>query len=95
VSSQEIEARILQIPEVVTAAAIGVPDDLQGEAIRVFVTLKSRAQITSEEIILYCKQHLARHMVPKDVILVDHLPINAHGKIIKSVLRDWGEVKTS
>jgi long-chain acyl-CoA synthetase len=95
VSSQEIEARILQIPEVVTAAAIGVPDDLQGEAIRVFVTLKSRAEITPEEIILYCKQHLARHMVPKDVVVVDRLPINAHGKIIKSVLRDWGEVKTS
>jgi long-chain acyl-CoA synthetase len=95
VSSQEIEARILQIPEVVTAAAIGVPDELLGEAIRVFVTLKSRAQITPEEIITYCKQYLARHMVPKDVIVVDHLPINAHGKIIKSVLRDWVVEKAS
>lgn len=95
VSSQEIEARILQIPEVVTAAAIGVPDDLMGEAIRVFVTLKSKAQITPDEIINYCKQHLARHMVPKDVIVVDHLPINAHGKIVKSVLKDWVVEKTS
>jgi acyl-CoA synthetase (AMP-forming)/AMP-acid ligase II len=93
VSSQEIEARILQLPEVVSAAAIGVPDDLQGEAIRVFVTLKTKAKLTPDEIILHCKQTLARHMVPRDVIVIDRLPMNAHGKVIKSQLREWDSVK--
>ena len=93
VSSQEIEARVLQLPEVVSAAAIGVPDELQGEAIRVFVTLKSNTQITPEEIIRYCKQSMARHMIPRDVVILDRLPMNAHGKVIKSILRDWVGVK--
>ena len=70
-----------------------MPDELQGEAIRVFVTLKSKAQLTPEEIISYCKQTLARHMVPRDVIVIDRLPMNAHGKVIKSMLREWDGVK--
>jgi acyl-CoA synthetase (AMP-forming)/AMP-acid ligase II len=93
VSSQEIEARILQLPEVVSAAAVGVPDELQGEAIRVFVTLKSKSKLTPEEIILHCKQTLARHMVPREVYVIDRLPMNAHGKVIKSQLREWDREK--
>jgi acyl-CoA synthetase (AMP-forming)/AMP-acid ligase II len=68
-------------------------DERQGEAIRVFVTLKSKAQLTPDEIISFCKQTLARHMVPRDVIIIDRLPMNAHGKVIKSMLREWDVLK--
>ena len=89
VSSQEIEAQILQIPEVVSAAAIGIPDEIQGESIRVFVTLQSKAKITPEDIITECRQRMARHMAPKEVIIIDRLPMNGHGKVVKAKLKEW------
>jgi acyl-CoA synthetase (AMP-forming)/AMP-acid ligase II len=88
VSSQDIEADILQITDVVSAAAIGVPDDVQGEAIIVFVTVKKNTTLAQDDIIAYCRQHMARHMVPKEVIFVDSLPLNAHGKVVKAKLRE-------
>jgi acyl-CoA synthetase (AMP-forming)/AMP-acid ligase II len=87
VSSQEIEAKILQIPSVIAAAAIGVPDDLMGEAIKVFVVLQKKATLTPEEIINHCQQTLARHMIPKEVRIIDSLPMNPHGKVVKSALK--------
>jgi long-chain acyl-CoA synthetase len=87
VSSQEIEAHVLEIPEIVSAAAIGEADDALGEAIIVFATLKSGTPLTGEEILGYCRRHMARHMVPKEVLIIDRLPMNANGKIVKSELR--------
>jgi long-chain acyl-CoA synthetase len=88
VSSQEIESNVLQIPDVVSAAAIGVPDDIQGEAIVVFATLRKKATITVEDVIAHCRQNLARHMVPKEVVFIDALPMNAHGKVVKAKLKE-------
>jgi acyl-CoA synthetase (AMP-forming)/AMP-acid ligase II len=88
VSSQEVEAKILQIPEVISAAAIGVPDDLAGEAIKVFVVLQKKAEITPDFILAHCRKTMARHMVPKEIVILDKLPMNAHGKFVKSALRE-------
>jgi len=87
VSSQEIEAKILKIPDVVSAAAIGVPDNIVGEAIKVFVVLQKNASVTTDSILDYCRQNMARHMVPKEIVILDKLPMNAHGKFVKSELR--------
>ncbi len=87
VSSQEIEAKVLEMPEVVAAAAIGQPDELQGESILVFVTLRQGAQVSAGDVLQHCRAHMARHMVPKQVFVLDRLPTNAHGKVVKSVLR--------
>lgn len=87
VSSQEIEAKILKIPEVVSTAAVGVPDDISGEAIKVFVVLQKKAKITTDFILDYCRQNMARYMVPKEIVILDKLPMNAHGKFVKSELR--------
>jgi long-chain acyl-CoA synthetase len=87
VSSQEVEAVILERPEIVSAAAIGEQDDVQGEAIKVFVTIKQGMRITTTELINYCKTKMVRYMVPKEVIIVDRLPLNAHGKVVKAELR--------
>jgi acyl-coenzyme A synthetase/AMP-(fatty) acid ligase len=88
VSSQEIEAHILEIPEVVAAAAIGQPDEILGESIKVFVTLKSGSHMTADDLIAHCRQHMARHMVPREIVVIDSLPTNAHGKVVKSILRN-------
>ena len=88
VSSQEVEAKILELPDVIAAAAIGVPDDLLGEAIRVFVVIRKNSPLTPENILEHCRKRLARHMLPRDVVPIDKLPMNAHGKLVKSALRD-------
>jgi long-chain acyl-CoA synthetase len=87
VSSQEIEAVILERSEIVSAAAIGEPDDMLGEAIKVFVTVKNGSLVTSEGLLNYCKTRLARYMIPKEIVIVSQLPLNAHGKVVKSELR--------
>jgi long-chain acyl-CoA synthetase len=87
VSSQEIEAIVLERPEIVSAAAVGEQDDVQGEAIKVFVTVKNGSTITSDELINYCKTKMVRYMVPKKIVVVDQLPLNAHGKVVKSALK--------
>jgi long-chain acyl-CoA synthetase len=88
VSSQEIEACALELPTLVAAAAIGVPDLVQGEAIKIFVTLSNHSQLTTTEIIAHCKRRMARHMVPNEVFIVKNLPTNVNGKILKSALRE-------
>jgi acyl-CoA synthetase (AMP-forming)/AMP-acid ligase II len=91
VSSQEIEAHVLEISEIVTAAAIGTPDEVQGEAIVVFVTLRKGSNITSSDILSHCQHKMARHMLPKKILIIDALPINANGKIVKTELREMLE----
>lgn len=87
VSSQQVEACILEMGEVVAAAAVGVPDDMQGEAIVVFVTVCSKSKMTQDMIIAHCRSRLPRHMMPKNAIIVDGLPMSAQGKVLKSELR--------
>lgn len=88
ISSQEVEAAALQADQLVSAAAIGVPDDVAGEAITLFVTTRPGAQITPEEILTVCRRHLPRYMVPSSVVILDALPLTPSGKIAKSLLRD-------
>jgi long-chain acyl-CoA synthetase len=87
VSSQQLEACILELEDVVSAAAIGEPDLLRGEAIVVFVTLRSGCLLTKEDIISHCRHKLARHMVPKTIEILDNLPLSPQGKVLKSELR--------
>jgi long-chain acyl-CoA synthetase len=87
VSSQAIEACVLELPEVVAAAAIGVPDLARGEAIQLYATLRTGSQLTSEEIIAHCKQRMSAHMVPHAVSMVKSLPVSANGKVLKTVLK--------
>ncbi len=87
VSSQQIENCIVELPEVVTAAVIGEPDLVRGEAIKAFVVLRAGAPLTANDILAHCASRLENYMVPKEVAFIDQLPINAHGKIMKTELR--------
>jgi long-chain acyl-CoA synthetase len=98
VSSQQVENCIVELPEIVTAAVIGEPDLVRGEAIKAFVVLRVGAQLTAEDILAHCVKRLASYMVPKEIAFIDQLPINAHGKIVKTELRKLsasGEVATA
>jgi acyl-CoA synthetase (AMP-forming)/AMP-acid ligase II len=88
ISSQQIESYILELPEIVNAAAIGVPEPTKGEAIKVFVVVRQNSRITPDDIMTFCQQRMQRYMVPTEIVIVDSLPMNRHGKIIKSVLKE-------
>jgi long-chain acyl-CoA synthetase len=95
VSSQEVEAAALRMPQLVSAAAIGVPDEVAGEAITLFVTVAPGSEITTEAVAVACRQSLPKHMVPKSVVVIDGMPLNASGKIAKTRLRDLAAAHAS
>lgn len=87
ISSYEIESCLLQIPELVSAAVVGLPDEQAGERVAAFVVRKTGSTLAEQDILQHCRTHLARHTVPAQVIFLPSLPLNAHGKVLKSELR--------
>jgi acyl-CoA synthetase (AMP-forming)/AMP-acid ligase II len=83
----EIEQTITRHDKVSEAAVIGVPDERLGEVGRAYVIARPGETITEDEIIAYCRQHLANFKVPRSVVVVDQFPRNASGKVLKFALR--------
>ena len=87
ISTKEIEDALLAYPEVVEAAAIGVPDEILGEAIRAFVVLSENATAGKRGLEEFLRQRLAVYKLPKTLDVRAQLPKNESGKIMKEVLR--------
>jgi acyl-CoA synthetase (AMP-forming)/AMP-acid ligase II len=88
VYSVEVENILYTHPSVLEAAVIGVADPKWGEAVKAVVVLKSGERATEEEIIQYCKQHIARYKAPKSVDFLSELPKTGSGKIFKKGLKE-------
>jgi fatty-acyl-CoA synthase len=84
----EVENAIFQIPQIAEAAVIGVKDQKWGEVGRAVVVLKEGQKIGADEIIEYLKGNLAKYKIPKSVVVIDQLPRNAAGKVLKNILRE-------
>jgi acyl-CoA synthetase (AMP-forming)/AMP-acid ligase II len=82
----ELENVISLCPGVVECAAIGIPDEKQGEAIKVFV-VRSDAGLSEEDIASHCRQNLTGYKVPKYIEFRDELPKTNVGKILRRELR--------
>lgn len=87
VSTLEVEEVLFRHPAVLEAAVVAQPDETWGETPCAFVTLHQTGSTSEEEIIAYCREHLARFKIPKSVIF-GPLPKTSTGKIQKFALRD-------
>jgi fatty-acyl-CoA synthase len=83
----EVEAVIEAHPAVGEVAVVGVPDREWGERVRAFVVKRPGQELTEEDLRAHCKERLAGPKVPRDFVLVDGLPRNPTGKILKRELR--------
>ncbi|PUE47981.1 acyl-CoA synthetase [Limnohabitans sp. 2KL-1] len=86
ISSIEVEDVLYRHPAVLAAAVVAKPDARWGETPCAFVELKAGAQVTPEDIVAHCKQHLAGFKVPRAVVFGE-LPKTSTGKIQKFELR--------
>lgn len=83
----EIEDIVAMHPGVLEVAAIGVPDDKSGEAVKVVIVKKS-PELTSEDIINHCRTKLTGYKIPRFVEFRHELPKTNVGKILRRALRD-------
>jgi len=90
ISSLEVERVIYEIPEVLEAAVVGIPDPKWGEAVKAFVVVKPGKTLTAEAVQELCRSKLAKFKVPKEVEFIDQLPRNPSGKVLKRILRQIG-----
>jgi acyl-CoA synthetase (AMP-forming)/AMP-acid ligase II len=84
----EIERVLAEHPTVDDVAVIGVPDERWGEVPKAVVVAAQGATVDPDALIAYCREHLAGFKCPKTVDVVDELPRNLTGKVLKKQLRE-------
>ena len=88
VASREVEETIYQHPAVSEVAVFATPDPVWIEAVTAAVVVRDGQSVTPQELIDFCRARLASFKTPKRVIVVDNLPRNASGKLLKRELRE-------
>ena len=83
----EVENALAKLEAVADVAVIGVPDDKFGEALLAFVVTKPGLDLTLEEMIDFCRDKIAGYKIPRQLEIVEELPRNPSGKILKKILR--------
>lgn len=83
----EIENVLTMHDDILEAAAIGVPDEKSGEAVKIFVVPEPGRSISKEDILAHCKENLTGYKVPKHIEFHDDLPKSNVGKILRKDLR--------
>src|SRR6478752_3110934 len=85
----EVEKTLVAHPEVAEAAVIGVDDEQFGQRLVAFVVLRGPdASVTADVLKQYVRDNLANYKVPRDITILDELPRNSTGKILRSELED-------
>lgn len=85
---RDVEDVLYEHPAVLEASVVGVPDDYRGETVRAFVSLVRGAEATPEELIEFCRDRMAAYKYPRSIVILDELPKNAAGKLLKRELRN-------
>jgi len=87
VATRQVEDVLYMLPAVAEAAVIGLPHPRWVEAVTAVVVPRAGQTVSEDAIVAHCRQHLAGFKVPKAVVLVESLPKNPSGKILKRALR--------
>jgi acyl-CoA synthetase (AMP-forming)/AMP-acid ligase II len=87
VYSPEVEQVVAEHPAVAEVAVIGVPDDRWGESVKAVVVLRPGQQATGPEIIDFTRERIAHYKAPRTIDIVEALPRNPVGKVLKRTLR--------
>ena len=84
----EIEKTMMEHPAIGQVAVVGVPDERMGEVGVAFVVPAAGATVDPDEVVSWCKEGMANFKVPRRIEVVDALPLNPTGKVLKYVLRE-------
>ncbi|HRW36677.1 MAG TPA: FadD3 family acyl-CoA ligase [Aquihabitans sp.] len=84
----EIESLLLDHPHIAQVAVVGIPDERMGEVAAAFVVAATGTEPDPDEIVAWAREHMANYKAPRVVRVVDALPFNAGGKVMKFQLRD-------
>lgn len=82
----EVKEVLFQLPAVLEAV-VGIPHPIYGEVPKAYVSLKEGQSLSTDEMQRYCLERLAKYKVPVELEVLDELPRNASGKVLKHVLR--------
>jgi len=83
---REVEEVLFMHEKVLEASVAGVPDPRRGETVKAFVVLKAGQSAVPDEIITFCRQHLAPYKVPRSIEFRQELPRNQGGKVLRRML---------
>ena len=83
---REVEEVLFRYDKVVDAVVVGLPDPFGGEKIKAYIVVKPGATVTTDELLDFCKQHLARFKVPQEIEVRTSLPKTIIGKVLRRVL---------
>lgn len=93
VSCRQLEDQLLAFEDLLEVAVIGVPDDVLGEAAKAFVVPRIKPLDGFEERLrIFCKQRMDPQFVPREIAIVDRLPKNESGKVMKQSLKAPGDI---
>jgi acyl-CoA synthetase (AMP-forming)/AMP-acid ligase II len=87
----EVENVLLGHDDIGQVAVIGIPDDRLGEVPMAWVVAAPGRAPDPDGIVAWSREHMANYKAPRRVAVVDGLPLNAAGKVQKTVLREWSE----
>jgi acyl-CoA synthetase (AMP-forming)/AMP-acid ligase II len=85
---QEVEAVLNQHPSIAELTVIGLPDPMWGQAVTAVIVPNAGCDISLQDVKAFCQGKIAGYKIPKAIELVDRIPKNETGKVIKRELRD-------
>ncbi len=83
----EVENALLRHDDIAQVAVVGIPDDRMGEVGMAWVVPRAGHDPDPDEIMAWSREHMANYKVPRQVAIIDSLPVNAAGKVVKDELR--------
>jgi long-chain acyl-CoA synthetase len=84
---RDVEDVLLRHPDVVQAAVVGRPDEQSGEEVVAVVAVRPGATVTGEELVAWSQQHLSRYKYPREVRVLDAVPLTSVGKTDRKAVR--------